>query len=67
MTIEGERAETRIAESIVLNLANGLGSFLGPRFKVNPASTIARAAIEAIVIPKQGIHFVFSPELTARR
>ena len=66
MIIEGDREENRIAESIVLNLAKGLGAFLGPRFKVNPASTIARAAIDAIVNPKQGVHFVYSPELTAR-
>jgi hypothetical protein len=43
-----------------------LGPFLGSRFKVNPASTIARAAIDAIANPKQGVHFVYSPELTAR-
>jgi uncharacterized protein YbjT (DUF2867 family) len=66
MIIEGDRAETRMAEGIALNLARILGPILGPRFKVNPASTIARAAIDAIVDPKQGIHFVYSSELTAR-
>jgi hypothetical protein len=66
MIIEGDRGETRIAESIALNISKVLGPILGPRFRVNPASTIARAAMDAVVKPKQGIHFVYSPELTTR-
>jgi uncharacterized protein YbjT (DUF2867 family) len=66
MIIEGNRGETRIAESIVLALARVMGPLLGPGFCVNPASTIARVAIDAAVDPRLGVRVVYSPELTSR-
>jgi len=50
----------------VLALTRVIGPLLGPRFCANPASTIARVAIAAAVEPRQGVHFVYSPELTSR-
>jgi uncharacterized protein YbjT (DUF2867 family) len=66
MIIEGYRGETRIAESIVLALARVMGPLLGPRFCANPASTIARVAIDSAVDPRLGVRVVYSPELTSR-
>jgi uncharacterized protein YbjT (DUF2867 family) len=66
MIIAGDRGETRIAENLVLALARVIGPLLGPRFCVNPASTIARVAVDAAVDPRQGVRVVYSPELTSR-
>jgi uncharacterized protein YbjT (DUF2867 family) len=66
MIIEGARAESRLAEGIVLGLAKALGPILPRRFRANPASTIASVAVEAVVNPTPGVRVVFTQELTAR-
>jgi uncharacterized protein YbjT (DUF2867 family) len=66
MIIEGAREESRLAEGIVLGLAMALGPMLPRRFRANPASTIARVALEAVVNPTPGVRVVATQELTAR-
>ena len=66
MIIEGARAESRLAEGIVLGLAKALGPMLPRRFRANPASTIAHVAVEAVLNPTPGVRVVFTQELTAR-
>src|SRR5580658_7391842 len=64
--IEGERGESRLGESIVLKLAEVLAPILPRGLRANPASTIARVLIDAVVASKQGVRFVFSQDLTAK-
>jgi uncharacterized protein YbjT (DUF2867 family) len=66
MIIEGERGEFRMGESIVLRIVQVLGPILPRRLRANPASTIARVAVEAVVNPRPGVHVVFTQDLTAR-
>jgi uncharacterized protein YbjT (DUF2867 family) len=66
MIIEGTRGESRLAEGIVLGLAKALGPMLPRRFRANPASAIARVALEAVVSPTPGVRVVLTQELTAR-
>jgi uncharacterized protein YbjT (DUF2867 family) len=66
MIIEGTRGESRLAEGIVLGFAKALGPILPRRFRANPASTIARVALEAVVSPTPGVRVVLTQELTAR-
>ncbi len=64
MIIEGERGEFRLGESIVLRMV--FDPILPRRLRANPASTIARVALEAVVNPRPGVHVVFTQDLTAR-
>ena len=64
--IDGERGEFRRGESIVLQLSKALAPILPRGFRANPASTIARVLIDAVVDPKPGTQVVLSQELTAR-
>ncbi len=66
MIIEGERGEFRLGESIVLRMVQLLGPLLPRRLRANPAATIARVALEAVVNPRPGVHVVFAQDLTAR-
>jgi uncharacterized protein YbjT (DUF2867 family) len=61
--IEGQRDETRRAESLALKLSHFLAPVLPKRFHVNPALTIARALVDAVVNPKPGCHFRYSDSL----
>jgi uncharacterized protein YbjT (DUF2867 family) len=65
MIIEGVRGESRLAEGIVLGLAKALGPMFPRRFRANPASTIARVALEAVVSPAPGVRVAVTQELTA--
>jgi uncharacterized protein YbjT (DUF2867 family) len=64
--IDGERGEFRRGESIVLQLSKALAPILPRGFRPNPASTMARVLIDAVVDPKPGTQVVLSQELTAR-
>jgi uncharacterized protein YbjT (DUF2867 family) len=66
LIIEGERGESRLGESTVLKLAEVLAPILPRGLRANPASTIARVLIDAVVASKPGVHFVFSQDLTAK-
>jgi len=66
MIIEGERGEFRLGESIVLRMVQVFAPILPRRLRANPASTIARVALEAVVKPRPGVHVVFTQDLTAR-
>ena len=61
--IEGQRDEVRLAESLVLKLSHFLAPVLPKRFHVNPASTIAQALVDAVVIAEPGCHFRYSDSL----
>ena len=66
MIIAGERGEFRLRESIVLGMVQFFAPILPRRLRANPASTIARVALEAVVNPRPGVHVVFTQDLTAR-
>ena len=66
MIIAGERGEFRLGESIVLRMVQVFAPILPRRLRANPASTIARVALEAVVKPRPGVHVVFTQDLTAR-
>jgi uncharacterized protein YbjT (DUF2867 family) len=61
--IEGQRGEFRLAESIALTLSRFLAPVLPKRFHVNPASKIAQALVDAILIGEPGCHFRYSDGL----
>jgi uncharacterized protein YbjT (DUF2867 family) len=66
MIIEGERGDFRLGEGIVLRMVQFFGPILPRRLRANPASTIARVVLEAVVNPRPGVHVVFTQDLTAR-
>jgi uncharacterized protein YbjT (DUF2867 family) len=61
--IEGERDEVRLAESLVLKVSRFLAPVLPKRFRVNPASTIAQALVDAVVTAAPGCYFIYSDSL----
>jgi hypothetical protein len=50
----------------VLRMVQVFAPILPRRLRANPASTIARVALEAVVNPRPGVHVVFTQNLTAR-
>ena len=65
MFIDGDRGEFRFGEAAVLQFCKLLGPLLPRGFRVNPASVIAEAAIKAVMSPKEGVHFIYSQDLTS--
>lgn len=61
--IGGDREEFRIAERIVLPIATCLRPFLPRGLRVNPASNIAEALVDAVITRKPGPHMVTSRDL----
>jgi uncharacterized protein YbjT (DUF2867 family) len=61
--IGGQRQEHRAAESFVLSLSKALGPMLPKRFRTSPASNIAAALIDAVVVRSPGCHFRFAKSL----
>lgn len=61
--IDGDRGESRPTEGIALTLSRFLSPVLPKRFRVNPASNIARALVDAVVTGEPGCHFRYSDSL----
>jgi uncharacterized protein YbjT (DUF2867 family) len=65
MFIEGERGEFRLGEAAVLQFCKLFSRLLPRGFRVNPASVIAEAALKAVMPPTEGVHFIYSQDLTS--
>ncbi len=61
--IGGHRTEFRLAERLVFPLAAFLRPILPRGLRINPASNIAKALVEAAVAPKPGRHMITSRDL----
>lgn len=61
--IGGNREEFRTGERMMLGVLGTLGFLLPKRWRVNPASTIARAMLDAAVRAEPGIHVITSDRL----
>lgn len=58
--IGGERNETRRAEGAALKLARLLTPILPKKYRINPASSIAHALLNAAIASKPGCHWIGS-------
>ncbi|HDS1548090.1 NAD-dependent dehydratase [Stenotrophomonas maltophilia] len=61
--IGGERNEVRRGERLALTVLGALGPVLPRAWRINPASEIARALVEAALAPQPGEHVVASRAL----
>lgn len=61
--IGGERNEVRRGERLALTVLGALGPVLPRAWRINPASEIAKALVEAALAPQPGEHVVASGEL----
>lgn len=61
--IGGERNEVRLGERLALTVLGALGPVLPRAWRINPASEIARALVEAALAPQPGEHVVASRAL----
>jgi uncharacterized protein YbjT (DUF2867 family) len=61
--IGGEREEPRFREGVALRLMSIFAPILPKKFQVNPASTIAAAALEAVTRAEPGLHFRYAASL----
>ncbi|GFF08585.1 NAD-dependent dehydratase [Stenotrophomonas maltophilia] len=61
--IGGERNEVRRGERLALMVLGALGPMLPRAWRINPASEIAKALVEAALAPRPGEHVVASSAL----
>lgn len=61
--IGGKREEFRLGESLAAVVLGTLGPLLPRRWRINPASTIARAMLDAAIAARPGVHGVDSAQL----
>ncbi|MHC1653307.1 NAD(P)H-binding protein [Stenotrophomonas maltophilia] len=61
--IGGERSEVRRGERFALTVLGVLGPVLPRAWRINPATEIARALVEAALVPQPGEHVVASSAL----
>lgn len=61
--IGGERNEVRRGERLALTVLGALGPVLPRAWRINPATEIARALVEAALAPQPGEHVVASSAL----
>lgn len=61
--IGGERNEVRRGERLALTVLGALGPVLPRAWRINPATEIARALVEATLAPQPGEHVVASSTL----
>jgi uncharacterized protein YbjT (DUF2867 family) len=61
--IGGERTETRTMEHLAATVLGALGNLVPRRYRINPASNIARALVEGFVAGKPGQYIVGSEAL----
>jgi uncharacterized protein YbjT (DUF2867 family) len=61
--IGGQREDHRAGESFVLHLSKALSPILPRKYRISPASNIAAALIEAVVLGPPGCNFRFSESL----
>ena len=61
--IGGERNEVRRGERLALTVLGALGPVLPRAWRINPATEIARALVEAALAPQPGEHVVASSTL----
>ena len=61
--IGGERSEKRTGESVAAVVLGALGPLLPRAWRINPASRIAVALVEAALRARPGVHSVSSAEL----
>ncbi|KOE98512.1 NAD-dependent dehydratase [Stenotrophomonas geniculata] len=61
--IGGERNEVRRGERLALTVLGALGPLLPRAWRINPATEIARALVEAALAPQPGEHVVASSTL----
>ncbi len=61
--IGGERAEVRRGERLALKVLGVLGPVLPRAWRINPATEIAKALVEAALAPQPGQHVVASSAL----
>ncbi len=61
--IGGERTEVRRGERFALTVLGALGPVLPRAWRINPATEIARALVEAALAPQPGEHVVASSTL----
>lgn len=62
--IGGEREEFRLAERIWLPVLGALGPLLPKAWRIDPASAIARAMLDAALRQPHGVHVIASDQLT---
>ncbi|MBB1592975.1 oxidoreductase [Achromobacter sp. UMC46] len=62
--IGGRRAEFRLGERAAIGALTLLGPLLPRRWRINPASTIAQAMLDAAIDARPGMHVVTSDQLT---
>jgi uncharacterized protein YbjT (DUF2867 family) len=61
--IGGERSETRSAEGAAMALTRLLTPILPKRLRINPASSIAAALLDAVVAARPGLRWIASDEM----
>jgi uncharacterized protein YbjT (DUF2867 family) len=61
--IGGNRDEIRTGERVTLAVLGALGSLVPKRWRMNPATTIARAMLDAAVRAEPGLHVIGSDQL----
>lgn len=64
--IGGERQEFRLGERIAEAVLTVLGPLVPKAWRINPASTIASALLEAALAAKPGTHVIASDQLIAK-
>ena len=62
--IGGEREERRFGEAVALQVMRTLAPILPKRFRVNPASAIAAASLQAVLAGEPGVHVRPAASLT---
>jgi uncharacterized protein YbjT (DUF2867 family) len=62
--IEGHRDELRLGERILVAALSVMAPLLPRRWRLNPASSIARELLEAAIQPAAGVHVVASDRMT---
>lgn len=63
--IGGKREEFRLGESLAAVVLGTVGPLLPRRWRINPASTIARAMLDAAIAARPGVHGIDSAQLVA--
>lgn len=61
--IGGNRTDFRLGEKIALAMLGTIGFLVPRRYRINPATTIARAMTEAAIGARPGIHVITSDRL----
>lgn len=56
--IDGHLNEFRLGERLLVTMLGLAGPLLPKRWRLNPAANIARALLDAVLVPQPGVHIV---------